>query len=112
MPRTSLPSHIARAMANSTNRKRSGGRLGGQRKKNAPRCPCEAMTLKRALARGKSAEHKPDCSFYREMAIVADRQGCIIINDGTPTTSHDKTGLPKRTNLNSFGKRLVKNGQQ
>jgi hypothetical protein len=66
MPRTSLPSHIARAMANSANRKRSGGRLGGQRKRNAPRCPCEAMTLKRALSRGKSAEHEAECSFYRE----------------------------------------------
>jgi hypothetical protein len=28
------------------------------------------MTIKRAQARGKSSEHKPSCSFYREWAIV------------------------------------------
>jgi hypothetical protein len=30
-----------------------------------PRCPCGAMTLKRALTRGLSAkDHKPRCKFY------------------------------------------------
>lgn len=43
---------------------------GGRHRLNAPRCPCECMTLKRAQARGKSSEHDPSCSFYRERAII------------------------------------------
>ena len=43
---------------------RSGGRLGGARKADAERCPCQAMTLARAIARGKTAKgHLPGCAF-------------------------------------------------
>ena len=31
---------------------RANGQLGGRPRSNAKRCPCEAMTLKRARARG------------------------------------------------------------
>ena len=38
-----------------------------------PRCPCGAMTLKRAQARadksGKGLGHKPECSFYRRRRL-------------------------------------------
>lgn len=30
------------------------------------RCPCGVMTRKRALARGRTWEHKPGCSFHPE----------------------------------------------
>lgn len=43
---------------------------GGRPRLDAPRCPCEAMTLRRAEARGKSSEHDPSCAFYRERAII------------------------------------------
>jgi len=36
----------------------------GRPKSDAPRCPCAAMTLKRAQARGKSYEHDPTCAYY------------------------------------------------
>ncbi len=40
-------------------------RAGGRPRKQ-DRCPCGAMTMRRAQARGKSAtEHKKGCIFYR-----------------------------------------------
>jgi hypothetical protein len=33
-------------------------------------CPCGAMTLRRAQAHGKALGHDPQCSFYRERAII------------------------------------------
>lgn len=36
---------------------------GGRPRSNAKRCPCGVMTLKRAQARGRTAEHEPGCSF-------------------------------------------------
>ena len=48
----------------------SGGRLGHP-KPDAARCPCQAMTLARAMARGKAAlGHDPKCPFYKERAII------------------------------------------
>jgi hypothetical protein len=67
MPRKStILSDAARAM-NAARKTRGGGR---PRTPNAPRCPCAIMTLARAQARGKSAEHDPSCPFYRERAII------------------------------------------
>jgi hypothetical protein len=43
---------------------------GGRQRKAGARCPCAIMTLRRAQARGRSAEHDPTCSFYRERTIV------------------------------------------
>jgi hypothetical protein len=62
MGRKSLDSQTARDMALSSKRKRAGGRP----RSTAPRCACEAMTLKRADARGKSSEHDSSCPFYRQ----------------------------------------------
>jgi hypothetical protein len=42
----------------------------GRPRSKAKRCPCQTMTLARAQARGKSSEHDPSCSFYRERAII------------------------------------------
>ena len=62
MPRT-LTTRTARKMANSPKRKHSGGAEGRPRK-DAARCPCQAMTLARAMARGKTAlGHLPGCAF-------------------------------------------------
>ena len=36
----------------------------GGRKLIGPRCDCGLMTLTRAKARGKSAEHDPNCAFH------------------------------------------------
>jgi len=41
---------------------------GGRRRSNGAGCPCAIMTLKRAQARGRTAEHHPSCPFYRERA--------------------------------------------
>jgi hypothetical protein len=35
-----------------------------------PRCPCGAMTLRRAQALGRAFGHDPACPFYRERAII------------------------------------------
>jgi hypothetical protein len=43
---------------------------GGRPRKNGARRPCGPMTLRRAEARGRSSEHDPSCSFYRERAII------------------------------------------
>jgi len=64
-----LTPRIARHMSNARLTK-SGGRNGGRPRIDAPRCPCAAMTLKRAEARGKTSEHDPSCSYYRERAII------------------------------------------
>lgn len=50
MGRKSLPSQIAREMANNRDTM-SGGHNGGRPRSKGPRCPCRAMTLKRAIAR-------------------------------------------------------------
>ena len=34
------------------------------RPRQGDRCPCGAMTLKRAEARGRTWEHEPGCSFH------------------------------------------------
>jgi hypothetical protein len=64
-----LTSRAARKMAKAR-LTLSGGRLGGSRKRNAERCPCQAMTLARAMARGREPAHDPSCTFYKERAIV------------------------------------------
>jgi len=70
MGRHSLPGLTARRM--SAARKTYGAGTGRPKGSvsDAPRCPCESMTLKRAEARGKSSEHDPSCPFYRERAII------------------------------------------
>jgi hypothetical protein len=68
MPRK-LTASIARRM--SRKRKTHSGGAEGRPRKDAPRCPCEAMTLARAMARGREAAHDPGCTFYRERAIIA-----------------------------------------
>lgn len=55
MPRQPTPSEAARALS-AMRRTKSGGRNGGRKRSDAPRCPCGAMTAKRATARG----HKCD----------------------------------------------------
>jgi hypothetical protein len=55
----------ARAEALSPGRRAEIGRMGGRPRTNAPRCPCGAMTLKRAQSRGRTAEHRPGCEFGR-----------------------------------------------
>lgn len=67
MGRHTLPKRTARKM--NALRKTNGAGTGRPRSERA-RCPCAIMTIKRAQARGKSSEHKPSCSFYREWAIV------------------------------------------
>jgi len=67
MGRPSLPSRIARQMSNA---RKTFGAGSGRPRIDAPRCPCAAMTLKRAQARGKTSEHDPSCAFYRERAII------------------------------------------
>lgn len=48
-----------------------GHRKGaGRPRTRKQRCGCGIMTLKRAVARGKSSDHDPSCSFYRERAII------------------------------------------
>jgi hypothetical protein len=64
-----LLSEAARRM-NAARKTRSGGHAGGRPRSNAKRCPCGAMTLKRAQARGRTYEHDPSCPFYRERAII------------------------------------------
>ena len=66
---TKLLSEAARQL-NKARQVKSGGRNGGRPRSKSKRCPCQAMTLKRAQARGKSSEHDPSCSFYRERAII------------------------------------------
>ena len=66
MGRHNLPSRTARRM----NRARKTFAGGRPRKRGVPRCPCKLMTLKRAMARGKSSQHDPGCSFYRKCAII------------------------------------------
>jgi len=60
MPRT-LTTRTARRM----NAKRAKFGAGtGRPRKDAPRCPCQAMTLARAIARGRTAlGHLPGCPF-------------------------------------------------
>lgn len=67
MPRT-LTTRTARRM----NSKRATFGAGtGRPREKTERCPCQAMTLKRAMARGKTAlGHDPSCPFYRERAII------------------------------------------
>jgi hypothetical protein len=65
MTTKSLISEAARAMG-----RRRKTFAGGRPRIDAPRCPCAVMTLKRAIARGKTGEHDPSCSFYRERAII------------------------------------------
>lgn len=65
MGRHSLPSRTARKMSRA--RKTFAG--GRPRQKGA-RCPCKVMTLRRAKARGRTSEHDPSCSYYRERAII------------------------------------------
>ncbi len=52
----------------------AGGHNGGRPKKKGKRCPCGAMTLKRARDRadrnGKGFGHDPHCSFYKEHVII------------------------------------------
>ena len=64
-----LLSEAARAM-NKARKVKSGGHNGGRPLSTSARCPCQAMTLKRAQARGKSSEHDPSCSFYRKRSSV------------------------------------------
>jgi hypothetical protein len=71
MGRHSLPRRIAKRMSA---RRKTYGAGTGRPRIDAPRCPCEAMTLKRARTRadreGKGLGHDPGCSFYRERVIV------------------------------------------
>jgi hypothetical protein len=68
MPRK-LSTRIARRM--NAKRETFGAGTGRPRKRNAERCPCQAMTLARAMARGKTAlGHDPSCAYYRERAII------------------------------------------
>ncbi len=55
---------------NRARKTKSGGTNGGRPLSDSPRCPCGSMTLKRAKARGLSAEHDPSCSFYRMGTII------------------------------------------
>lgn len=63
---TEITSDQARAM----NKARKVTTNAGRKRSKSQRCPCQVMTLKRAMARGKSSEHDPSCSFYRERAII------------------------------------------
>jgi hypothetical protein len=60
MGRHTLPSRTAKRM-NAKRQTFAGGRPRG----TSARCTCGVMTLKRALARGKSSEHEPGCEFSR-----------------------------------------------
>lgn len=64
--KSSLLSEAARQM----NKARKITTNAGRPRSKAKRCPCQTMTLARAQARGKSSEHDPSCSFYRERAII------------------------------------------
>jgi hypothetical protein len=70
MGRLTLSTRIARRM--NARRKTKGAGTGRPRLQDAPRCPCAVMTLARANARGKSREHQPECSFYRERASISN----------------------------------------
>jgi hypothetical protein len=64
---TKLLSDAARSMSRAR-KNPSGGRQGrkpGAFSHDNPRCSCFEMTLKRALARGRSREHQPFCPFYK-----------------------------------------------
>jgi hypothetical protein len=68
MPRHTLPARTARAMQAA---RKTRSQAGGRPRTKARRCPCGAMTLKRAKARGRTAlGHDPACEFYRERAII------------------------------------------
>ncbi|SPF37313.1 hypothetical protein SBA4_20036 [Candidatus Sulfopaludibacter sp. SbA4] len=67
MGRHSLPSLTARRISAA---RKTYGAGAGRPRTDAPRCPCEIMTLARAQARGKSSEHDPSCPFYRERATI------------------------------------------
>jgi hypothetical protein len=66
MGRHTLSTRIARRM----NAARRTTTNAGRPRIPGPRCPCEVMTLARAQARGKSSEHDPNCSFYRDRTII------------------------------------------
>jgi hypothetical protein len=65
MGRHTLPTRTARRMA-----KARKTFAGGRPRSQGARCPCQVMTLRRAQARGRSAEHDPSCAYYRERAII------------------------------------------
>jgi len=60
MPRT-LTARAARSM---NSKRATFGAGAGRPRKKTERCPCQAMTLARAMARGKTAlGHLPGCAF-------------------------------------------------
>ena len=67
MGRSTLPSRTARRMSLARKTFAAGA---GRPRTDAARCPCGAMTLKRARARGRTGEHGPSCSFYRGRATL------------------------------------------
>jgi hypothetical protein len=60
-----MPRNLLAEAARAMNAARKNTTNAGRPRSSKPRCPCGAMTLKRAKARGLSSEHDPSCSFYR-----------------------------------------------
>ncbi len=61
-----LVSEAARAM----NAARKCTTNAGRKRSNAERCPCGHDTLARCAARGRSLEHREDCPWYKQSAII------------------------------------------
>ena len=75
-------------------RKRGTGDMGAARRSRKRRCPCQAMTLKRAKARGRTWEHEAGCSFHPETAVTvsADKSD----RKGNKTVAETRQGMPNR----------------
>jgi len=59
-----MPSKLLSDAARRMNAARKTHGAGSGKRSGKPRCPCGAMTLKRARARGRTFEHEPSCTFY------------------------------------------------
>jgi hypothetical protein len=62
-----LVSEAARAMNAARKCTTNAGR---KRNPDAERCECGLDTLARCQARGKSIEHREDCPWYKQSAII------------------------------------------
>jgi hypothetical protein len=66
-----MPSKLLSEAARRLNAaRRTKGAGTGRPRSDAKRCPCGAMTLKRAQARGRTYEHETSCPFSKERAII------------------------------------------
>ena len=74
-------------------RKPGTRQMGAAQRSRKPRCPCGVMTLKRALARGRTWEHRPGCKFHPEttpVTVSADKSR----TNGDKSVAERSQGMP------------------